>query len=686
MNGSNTENYGVGLGSMGSVGLIGLADASDPLSEEAESIDGKIDAGIRGPGLNNDIWLHRQGQGELNIIRATNYMQPAVEHVDDDEVTFINFGSGINFNASSPIYGLTTMPLIHTGLGLGNPGLGENTGYNDAYIYPATYYEEDGFEAKLDVNTYENLLSNPSGINEVLFVIPPGTGGKQSFKAGANHSFGIVFYDERGRASNVNPLGTVYVPWFGERDAANTGPVEQVAVAITGGSPPPNATSFRFVYSGNTTMSRWVQYSSANAFVATESGETDSGNIFLSLNHLQGSPISFSRSKGARSLDGAQDVYTFREGDRVRIVSYYNTVNNRVFPGPEYEFNVVDQRFLNDGPDNPLYDVDQDGDSPHPAKVGPFLVLENNLNATDFTYDLVSSGENDPDSNDHGWNKRCVFEIYSPRKAAEEEELVYYEVGPVYDISELYNGNLSIQGGDAWFKTEAINFQTINNGVFRSLIKDNSSISNFFPYNIEAQPFSTRVANSDVWGKGKVKAYIPDAARSRKEASITYSDKNNPISKINTITSFNPVKGQYKDLPSEFGDINYMINNDDSIFVIQSNRCSSVPVNRNIITDGGGLDALVAAREVLGTERYYAGNYGCDNNPESVCDIGNTVYFASKSNRQVYKFNPSTGIQVISDLGMKSYFKRLFERVEADGLNGQGEIRVVISCSRTITS
>ena len=100
-------------------------------------------------------------------------------------------------------------------------------------------------------------------------------------------------------------------------------------------------------------------------------------------------------------------------------------------------------------------------------------------------------------------------------------------------------------------------------------------------------------------------------------------------------------------------------------------------MNRNIITDGGGVESLVAARQVLGTERYYAGNYGCDNNPESVCNIGNTVYFASKSNRQVYKFNPANGIQVISNAGMKSYFKKLFEQAEIDRDAGQGEIKVV---------
>ena len=683
LNGPTPQDYGVGLGSLGSVPLLGISYVDLPgggAGQGGTVADDKNLAGLRGPGLDNNIWLQNASP---NFEENRQRLRPGVVHDGDDEITFLPFSpSSDGFNIGNRIYNTTTMPTIVSGTS--NFG-----GFNQYYALkygdvgfpaPFSYFGDipDGFQSTSENNLYEAKLTNPLGINEVLFVIPPGTGGKQSFKAGAHHAFGIVFYDERGRASNVNPIGTCYVPWFGDRGGyeGNAGPVESILCTIPEGvTAPEGATHFRFVYSGNTSMSRWVQYSAANAFVVPESGAADSGNIYVSLNHLQSHPISFSKSKGARSVEGAQDVYTFREGDRLRIVSYYNSTTDRVFPSADYEFNIVDQVFLSQGTDNPLYNVEEDGELPHPSKVGSFLILENNINATNFTFDLVEAGENDPDTNIHAWHKRCVFEVYSPTKTTEEENLAYYEVGPVFPVEQL-SGERSIFGGDTWFKTEAVNFQKIEGG-FKSLIQEDSSTSNFFPYNIESQPFSTKVANSDVWGKGKIKIVLPNTSRSRKEASITYSEKNNPISKINTITSFNPIKAQFKDLPSEFGDINYMINNDDSIFVIQSNRCSSIPVNRNLITDGGGNESLVAARQVLGTERYYAGNYGCDNNPESVCDIGNTVYFASKSNRQVYKFNPANGVQVISELGMKSYFKSLFELAEEEKLAGNGEIRVV---------
>ena len=67
---------------------------------------------------------------------------------------------------------------------------------------------------------------------------------------------------------------------------------------------------------------------------------------------------------------------------------------------------------------------------------------------------------------------------------------------------------------------------------------------------------------------------------------------------------------------------------------------------------------------MLGVQRYYAGQNGCDDNPESVCVVGNNIYFANKTSREVYKFNPSSGVSVISEQGMKSFFRLLFKELE----------------------
>ena len=671
--GQNDEDYGLGIGSVGSATLMGVR-----VYEEAVNIK-KAAIGIMGPAITNNILFLKTYEGEEFAAYPNTWRRRSTVLITNeagDEVEITEADAQTNFNSGQPLLATTSMPYIHLRLSQGGSPDPNFTNDRCWYGYGSSYF--DDFPTESNPSGYKKRLSNSDGVNALMSVIPPGIGGGQTFKAGANHAFGVVFYDGRGRASNVNPIGSVYVPWFNDRSEGYEGKVSEISCTLTG-TPPEGATKYRYVYSGNTTMSRFVQYSVGGAFVSKSDDDQFSGNIYVSLNHLQADKASFAKSYGARGLDGSQDIYTFREGDRLRIVSYYENPesSSRVFVGDDYEFNIVDQVVLSTGDDNPLYDVDFDENVPHKAKTGSFLVLENNLNALGFTYDQVALGEGDPDSNVHKWNKRCVVEIYSPKLSVDEERLVYYEIGDVYSVADDFGTAQTITGGDCWWKTSPVNFQRVQNGLFKSIIKQNSSSPNFFPYNIEAQSFSEKVRNSDVWSKGRPKIVLPDEERSVKSSSIIYSDKDNPLSKIFSMTSFNPAKAQFKDLPPEFGDINYMINNDDSIFVIQSNRCSSIPVNRNLITDGGGAETLVAARQVLGTERYYAGNYGCDNNPESVCNIGNTVYFASKSNRQVYKFNPSNGVQVISDANMKSYFKKLFEQAEADRDAGQGEIKVV---------
>lgn len=663
--------FALGVGTAGSVGLFGWGGNNDG--------DAAIDyvlSGLHGPGLDNNIRFGYDFGGWNAPDLDTDRKDPGAQLIgreDDDPDTFqtgiVRASFATNQNIS-PISNLTTLPLIHLGSS------------NEQFLNPRIFQEEfqgenpgtnDGFLHLGQNPAYESKITNPSVTNTVLFVLPPGTGGKQSFKAGASHAFGVVFYDERGRCSNVNPIGTSYVPWYGDRSTGSEGPVEQMIITVEG-EPPADATHFKFVYSGNTTMSRFVQYSVANAFV---SDGIDSGNIYLSLNHLQETSNSFAKSQGARALDGSSQIYTYQEGDRLRIISYYNSPTQRVFMNTAAEFNIVEQKLLGNTTDNPLYDVEVDGERPHPAKQGSFIVVENNKDVIGFTAEDVGQGQGQVDVDSHKWNNRVLVEIYSPRKAQEEEDLVFYEIGPAFPIDELNNEHY-LYGGDVWYKTEAVNFQRLGSiSMFGSLIQEGSKVPNFFPYNLESQDFNKKVANSDVWGKGKLKVSTVDEEESRKEATITYSEKNNPFSRINTINAFNPVKGQFKDLPSEFGDINHISNNDDSIFVIQSSRCSSVPINRSILTDGANNESLVAAKEVIGTERYYAGEAGCDGNPESVCVVGNTIYFASKSNREIYKFSPSAGVAVISDAGMKSYFQEIFRQAEKDRDEGLGEIRVV---------
>ncbi len=116
------------------------------------------------------------------------------------------------------------------------------------------------FKLSSSDSLYESKVTNPNANAPTMLVVEPGSGGLPTFKAGASHPFGVVFYDSRGRCSNVNPLGSAYVPWYSERPSGEEGPTGTIKCTITG-SAPEGATSFRFVYGGNTTVSNFTQYS-----------------------------------------------------------------------------------------------------------------------------------------------------------------------------------------------------------------------------------------------------------------------------------------------------------------------------------------------------------------------------------------------------------------------------------------
>jgi len=515
-------------------------------------------------------------------------------------------------------------------------------------------------------------LANGSGIDISLqhsaalilggsFFITSSQGdGERSFKSGANHAFGVVYYDYRGRASSVYPIGTAYAPAYYNRVDNNYGRIEMQINLLH--SAPDWAKDFQIVYSGNTSISDFTQYTTGGAFYVESEDEAEDGNIYVSLNYLQeNNDVSYTEAFGARSPEGASDMYTFKEGDLLRVISYYTSEDNRIFVDNRFLFEVAGQRTLSSGEDNPLFNEAEDADTAHPSKQGNFIILKNKPDADGFAYHDVQQGGNDPDTPAHNWNKRCVVEIISPSDSQAEDNIVFYETSKVFQIGE-HNNSITMANGDVWWRRVPVNMPEFD-GTFKNIILEEGSQPRFAPYYLETKAFNDTVRNADVTGEGKLKIVLPDAQESRRSTSITYSEKNNPASSVFQLTSFNPAKLQFKDLPIEHGNINYLLAQQDSLFVIQSDRCASVPVDRNIITTASSDQSLIAASKVLGTQRYYAGKYGCDNNPESVCAVGNNVYFASKSNSQVYRFNPSNGIEVISDKGMKSFFRRTFRDV-----------------------
>ena len=58
------------------------------------------------------------------------------------------------------------------------------------------------------------------------------------------------------------------------------------------------------------------------AYTPSFAAEGTSSVIYVSLNYLQESVISYTSAFGARGLEGELNIYKYKEGDRLRIISY----------------------------------------------------------------------------------------------------------------------------------------------------------------------------------------------------------------------------------------------------------------------------------------------------------------------------------------------------------------------------
>ena len=522
----------------------------------------------------------------------------------------------------------------------------------------------------------------------------------RSFKSSAFHSFGVVYYDERGRHGFVNPATTVYVPGYStaERTEDSQGKVD-VVLDFSDTVPPPWAKNWKLVYAPNSTVDFFVQHMSGGAYTTASAQEGGSSVIYVSLNYLQESSISYTSAFGARGPEGELNIYKYKDGDKVRVVSYQDVGGDRIYP-KELIFDVVDVK--NFGPtENPL--TEQGSTNAPNWLQGQFLVLRNNPLAEGFSFNDVNNGQD-------FWGDNCLMEIFSPKKKQSEEAL-YYEIPdqaytdlandylPFCSEGELFPSSVTVTQGDVWWRPIAMNIRTQETGLedanlfdisptgLVNVIEDtslgaqagyNPSTPNFQPVTAEAFTASDLI-DGDSSFIGRPNAYLPGAKETIREATITYSDFNAPESNKINYSSFNIATSNFKDLNEEFRGIDFMMNESGDVLVIQEERVSVVPASKTLFSDTQGSSTVVASTNVLSTAKTFGIRAGCDGNPESVAITPKGhVYFAHKTLGKIYRYAPGGGITVISDKNMASFFRNAFNSALATSTASNFEdIRVV---------
>jgi len=543
------------------------------------------------------------------------------------------------------------------------------------FVYPLPEpSESDNSIISAQSPNFKRLHSCAEIVSNNFFIFDVNDKDSRSFKTEANHDFGIIYYDERGRHGFVNPLTSVFVEGYtdAERGEGQNGKGRVEITLEINHEPPSWAHFYKIAYAKNSTVSDFIQYSAAGAFVSQdiENQEiaADNQNIYVSLNHLQGNIISYVSSFGARTPEGGLNMYKYQEGDKLRVISYFEGEDRKY---ESIEFDVVDLVKLggSDTEGNALQEAPVDSN-----KKGDFVVLKNNPNAFGFSYGDVLSGISK-------WGDNCIIELRTPLKDVDADKRVFYELSETYPVVKLTGGKLShgagegstnvtLKNGDVWFRPVATNVREFESGQFVDLIDDDQGYgysidSNFKNVYLEAST-ATDLFKADNLGLGRPNVVVKNAKETVRESTITYSDPSNPEGTKINYSSFNSSLANFKDLPERFGGIQYMGDRSDSILVIQKDKTSRIPVNRSILSDAGGNNTIIASRQVLNEAVFYYGQSGCDTDPSSVFDSGEEVYFCNKSFSKVYRFTTSNGIEEISSRGMSSMIRAALKRAIAD--------------------
>ena len=287
----------------------------------------------------------------------------------------------------------------------------------------------------------------------------------ESFKAGATHDLGVVYFDHRNRPSGVQKINSVDVDHFGRSSRSGNEGKSEIDIRLEH-EPPSWATKWAPVYSKNTTYESILQISVSEAALAKQTTYTDplshegtqtrpiveglaggtSGLIYLSLRSLEGKNNSYKESKGANIS------YEYREGDMLRVLECVSSDGVKV--RPLAEFPITSYERYGDDENNPIKlttETDQADEIAY-RRTGFFMTIRDE-DVANFTRGNVAGGTD-------YFSNNCVVEIYRPAKIEENQR--YYEIGKCYDIVE--QGGLRTHGGDRDNFTSST-FNIIVNGL-----------------------------------------------------------------------------------------------------------------------------------------------------------------------------------------------------------------------------
>ena len=542
--------------------------------------------------------------------------------------------------------------------------------------------------------------------------------GYQTFKAGATHSFGIVYYDLFNRNGGVQTVSDMYVNWYDNRFVENSlyGRVETLFRVKH--QAPSWAVKWAPVYARINSITNKVQYSITRAFTATNLQAKPFAGVasfeevvYISLRSLEG------KSDSYKEMFGADLDYKFQQGDRLRIVQY------GFFQRSSIDVEVLGYfDFKDDIDTNPILDLTSDEDTFNTT--GMFLAIR----AVDFlgwdAYSIITGVDN--------WRNDCIVEIYRQNRPTSEQ--IFYEIGEAFNVvNGIHQGQRTVV---SQFSVEVVDADDRNNLVVHSNIiaykgdilsagsGNVMTVENVYPkvngpynyvfyasttsgsftdttYTLNLQnsldavvqfaqgdsyyrprllkvgekayannftfSFIEDYSVSDMFPSnsvsiGRPHAVIPESKTTFYQSSIVYSEPYLVTNQRLGLSSFNPALINFKDFDYRYGSIKQLIGDDDRMYILQERKAGWVSVGRNVIQTSEGSESLTVSNSIFSVANYYLGDYGINNNPESLGVDRGRIYFADIRAGKIIRISRD-GITLISEAKMDAFFKENFRYI-----------------------
>lgn len=222
----------------------------------------------------------------------------------------------------------------------------------------------------------------------------------------------------------------------------------------------------------------------------------------------------------------------------------------------------------------------------------------------------------------------------------------------VYMIQSITNKNdsiLEVYDGDCYYRPRQIKLNPLTGNI-----PDPANVSGirYIDYFVEDTSISDFYVSNNL-SLGRPNVSSSNAKQIERKSSITYSEPYSLDSSVLKLSSFNGGQANFVDLPNSYGAIKQMLNNGDSITVLQEVKSSLIPVNRNLVEYLDGTSNVTVSTNFLGTQSVYAGDFGTQN-PESVKSYNGRVYFSDVRSGKIVRIGPD-GLEPISEAKIDAY-------------------------------